>query len=164
MKKAPHAGRAVAQGQRQQEDKSSPSFSPDPLSPQDRQTYRLRFRGEPGVNADLAIRGLLKVAGRRFRLRCLTCGDRAVSNASATGGCRSRPHWRDRWAIYDALPAEVRDRLKIARADLCAGCIRNRLRKQGLKAVLHGLDFWRTHDRECRDREVWLVPREELRP
>jgi hypothetical protein len=39
----------------------------------DRPIFVLRLRPEPGANAIHALRALLKVALRRFRLRCISC-------------------------------------------------------------------------------------------
>jgi hypothetical protein len=77
-------------------------------------------------------------------------------------GCRRKAHHSIE--IYDALPRPIRDRLKIARTNLCPGCVRARLRKEGLQRLLHDLDFFRLVEPERHGREVWLVPREELRP
>jgi hypothetical protein len=48
-------------------------------------------------------------------------------------GCRTKSQHRDRWAIYEELPRELRDKLKIAKDNLCARCFRNELRRSGLK-------------------------------
>jgi hypothetical protein len=79
-------------------------------------------------------------------------------------GCRSPSHYKDRWAIYDSLPREVRDQLKIARDNLCVGCVRNMLRREGLTTALMRLDRWRRMRREKRGREIWYVPEEDLKP
>ena len=89
-------------------------------------------------------------------------------SVNSTGrGCRRRAHQGDaahRMAIYDSLPREIRDELKIARNNLCAGCIRNELRWRGLERVLDSLDLERRYVHEKRGSEAWLVPEEDLRP
>jgi hypothetical protein len=90
-----------------------------------------------------------------------------MSINSAGRGCRLKSHAGDpahRMAIYDSLPREVRDKVKIARSSLCCGCIRNQLRREGLEAVLQDLDWASRFEKEKRGREVWYVPREELKP
>jgi hypothetical protein len=84
---------------------------------------------------------------------------------NSTGpGCRSKSHATHHMAIYDSLPREVRDKLKIANGNLCAGCIRNQLRRFGLDYLLSNLDFSRRFEREKRGREVSYVRREDLKP
>jgi hypothetical protein len=63
-------------------------------------------------------------------------------------GCGSAAHTRD-LAIYDRLPQPIRDRLKISRDHLCAGCIRLMLRRSRLEATAAWLDHERTH------RQAW---------
>jgi hypothetical protein len=67
-------------------------------------------------------------------------------------------------AIYDSLPREIRDKLKISRNNLCAGCVRNSLRRYGLDDELRSLDIERRFRREKRGRESWLIPEEDLKP
>jgi hypothetical protein len=90
-----------------------------------------------------------------------------MSSINATGaGCRSKSHGGDaahRMAIYDSLPHEVRDKVKIASESLCCGCIRNLLRRQGLEATLKRLDTWRRFHREKEGREVVYIWREDLK-
>jgi hypothetical protein len=38
-----------------------------------RPIYELHLRPEPGINATSALRGLLKVALRRFGMKCVSC-------------------------------------------------------------------------------------------
>jgi hypothetical protein len=45
-----------------------------------RPTYALRLRPEPGVDATSALRGLLKVALRRFGMKCVSCEEVSRSN------------------------------------------------------------------------------------
>ena len=86
-----------------------------------------------------------------------------MTNSVGGRGCRSKSHWRDKWEIYDSLPREVRDKLKIARSNLCVGCIRNKLRRDGLEAVLKELDFQRRLCREKRGREIVLYLEPDLK-
>ncbi len=87
------------------------------------------------------------------------------ANASGPGpSCRGRNHYGKSMAIYDDLPREVRDKIKIAPTDLCCVCIRNKLRRSDLDVVLSDLDFQRRYRREKRGREVWKVPQPELKP
>jgi hypothetical protein len=79
-------------------------------------------------------------------------------------GCRTKSQHRDRWAIYEELPRELRDKLKIAKDNLCARCFRNELRRSGLKWVLAQLDMGRRARPERRGREVVYVLTESLRP
>jgi hypothetical protein len=39
----------------------------------DRPVYELHLRPEPGVDATSALRGLLKIALRRFGMKCINC-------------------------------------------------------------------------------------------
>ena len=71
----------------------------------------------------------------------------SVGNVTNTG-CRSGSHYRERWAIYESLPREVRDRLKRARGNLCAGCVRNSIRRNALEFELKSLDRERRYRRE----------------
>jgi hypothetical protein len=41
----------------------------------DRPIFVLRLRPEPGADAIRGLRGLLKVARRRFGLRCISCDE-----------------------------------------------------------------------------------------
>lgn len=86
-----------------------------------------------------------------------------MSMNSSGRGCRSKSH-RDTFPIYEALPRAVRDKIKIARTDLCCGCLRNKLRRYGIDFVLDNLDNERRFRREKRGREVWYVPELDLRP
>ena len=47
------------------------SEAPTPKA-NERPTYRLLLRPEPGVDGERALRRLLKIALRRFRLRCIS--------------------------------------------------------------------------------------------
>jgi hypothetical protein len=76
-----------------------------------------------------------------------------MSNSSARG-CRRKGHYNNRWAIYDSLPREIRDELKIARTSLCAAYVRNRLRHEGLEQMLAHLSFRRRLQKERRGREM----------
>lgn len=87
-----------------------------------------------------------------------------MMNSRGRHGCRIKAHAAKRWEIYDSLPREVRDRLKIDKNNLCAGCIRVRIRREGLETVLEDLDTWRRLRRERQDGELCYVPDEELRP
>jgi hypothetical protein len=89
---------------------------------------------------------------------------RAMSINSTGRGCRSKSHAAHHMAIYDSLPREVRDKLKIANGNLCAGCIRNQLRRFGLDYLLSNLDFSRRFEREKRGRALSYVRREDLKP
>jgi hypothetical protein len=40
-------------------------------APTERETFVVTLRAEPGTDATRALRGLLKLALRRFRLRCI---------------------------------------------------------------------------------------------
>lgn len=86
-----------------------------------------------------------------------------MSGNSSGSGCRNRSHNGRGIEIYDALPREVRDKLKVARSNLCPGCVRNRLRREGLEATLRDLDFERRRRREKQGREVSYVLEEDLR-
>jgi hypothetical protein len=99
----------------------------------------------------------------------------AVSVNSTRSGCRLKSHQGDaahRMAVYDSLPREIRDRVKIARTSLCCGCVRNELRQlqrlvgtnAGLEQMLQRLDISRCMEPERHGPEVWYVPREDLRP
>jgi hypothetical protein len=87
----------------------------------------------------------------------------AMSVNSGGAGCRSRAH-NDDMAIYDTLPHEIRDKLKIAKDNLCSGCIRNQLRRDGFDFTATMLDFHRRRRAERRGREVVYVIEEELKP
>jgi hypothetical protein len=50
----------------------------------DRPTFVLRLRPEPGVDPIRSLRGLLKVALRRFRLRCLSCDEEFPAKRGST--------------------------------------------------------------------------------
>jgi hypothetical protein len=82
-----------------------------------------------------------------------------MSNISG-GGCRR--HARvDPMAIYDRLPRAVRDGLKYAPADFCAGCVASDLRRHGLDWTVRQLAEARHHERV--DGGIWR-PCEPLRP
>ena len=87
-----------------------------------------------------------------------------TANNTSGWHCRSRAHAGRSQEIYDALPREVRDRIKIAKTKVCCGCIRNRLRRVGLETLLAEMDRSRRIEREKRGREIWYVPRPEIRP
>jgi hypothetical protein len=94
-----------------------------------------------------------------------------MSTNSSGRGCRSRAHW-DAWAIYESLPREIRDALKIAESNLCCGCVRNHLRRYqkrwgpqtALQRMLADMARWRRTEvvREGRENHYYL--REDLRP
>ena len=88
---------------------------------------------------------------------------RCAGNATGAG-CGTRAHWGKSLQIYDALPREIRDRLKIARSNVCAGCVRARLKREGLEATLRQLDQARRLERVRHGREVWWQAVEDLRP
>jgi hypothetical protein len=72
MKKAPHAGQAVAQEQ-QQKHNTAALFTPDPPLSQDRPdrpVYVVRLRPKPGASF-LDLRAVLKYALRAHRLVCV---------------------------------------------------------------------------------------------
>ena len=81
-------------------------------------------------------------------------------------GCKAKAHsgLAKQMEIYDGLPRKVRDKLKIARSNLCTGCVRNSLKRLGLEAELVSLDIERRFRREKRGRKLWLVPEPELKP
>jgi hypothetical protein len=91
-------------------------------------------------------------------------------NASGGSTCRSRPHYFERWEIYESLPVEIRDELKMARSNLYAGCIRATLRRQirtnggnqaaAISVVVNDLARARRMQKERRGREVvyWYEP------
>lgn len=82
-------------------------------------------------------------------------------------GCRTKSHWGDaahRMAIYDSVPREVRDQLKIAKVNACAGWIRNELRRDGLEAVVKRLETNRHYHPEREGREVVYYWGEDLKP
>jgi hypothetical protein len=85
-----------------------------------------------------------------------------VINSSGRG-CRGKGHHHKRWDFYESLPREIRDELKIARSSICAGCVWNQLRRDGLQRSLKDLCRHRRYRREKVGREVWLIPEEELR-
>jgi hypothetical protein len=73
-----------------------------------------------------------------------------MSSNGCRFGCRRKGHRgtaAHRMAIYDSLPREVRDKIKIANSPLCCGCIRADLRRDGLEAVLRELDIRRERGR-----------------
>jgi hypothetical protein len=90
-------------------------------------------------------------------------GGGAINNATGSG-CRLKNHAYDRMATYDSLPREIRDKLKIANSNICARCIGNRLRREGLDATLEHLDRTRHYHKERMGREVIYVWREDLKP
>jgi hypothetical protein len=49
------------------------------MSKVDRPIYELHLRPEPGVDAILALRALLKVALRQFGMKCIGCEEIPVS-------------------------------------------------------------------------------------
>ena len=91
-----------------------------------------------------------------------------MSNFGGDGpDCHSGAPARD-LSTYDKLPLRIRDKLKIARDNMCAGCVRLMLRRVGIEATAAWLD----HERLFR--QAWarrgdrllevLIREEELRP
>jgi hypothetical protein len=76
--------------------------------------------------------------------------------------CSARSHARD-LPIYDQLPLDVRDRLKVARTNLCAACIA-RMARRDLAATLQWLDHERTHRQVQTRTGTFQLAEEELRP
>ena len=71
-----------------------------------------------------------------------------MSNAAGSS-CHTRSRWgRSLEEIYNALPREIRDRIKITKSNVCAGCIRAKLRRNGLEHTLKRLDEARRCERE----------------
>ena len=96
-------------------------------------------------------------------------------SANGTGrACRTRAHWGKSLEIYDSLPRELRDRLKIPKNDLCDGCIRAKLRglirdfelseAEAVAELVWRLDNERTFEKVRQGREVGWLKVEDLRP
>ena len=61
-------------------------------SPATRPTYMLIFRPEPGVDPILALRALLKIALRRFGMRCVSARE---NDSVEKGNSEFRAHQRE---------------------------------------------------------------------
>jgi hypothetical protein len=94
----------------------------------------------------------LRQLERRLEEIAPGCRKRASIMSNASGGrrCRTRSHWSNSLGIYESLPREVRDKLKIAKGNVCAGCIRAKLKRYGLEQTLRDLDSARRIEKEKR--------------
>jgi hypothetical protein len=87
-------------------------------------------------------------------------------------GCRLTHGHQADLDIYETLPREVRDALKIAESNLCCGCVRNSLRRfqrwygpeEGLQMKLRELERWRRTEAVREGRHNVYYIREDLKP